>query len=187
MIDALAALILAAAQPQDRPTQPRQADQQPYEQQEHEPGKPTDPLFDRELVATDDATFIVSAVESVRQATLDARGVQAGLSSGSLRETAAAIGNQNEATLRALEALADRRGWRVPQDNPMRASTLPAAAPHRAGANFIVNQIASHEQTLAQFRAQIAGKGDPELRRALQTALPGYQKNLQRLLEAKLQ
>jgi hypothetical protein len=37
-----------------------------------------------------------------------------------------------------------------------------------------------------QFRAQIGGKGDPELRRALREALPGYQKNLEMLLGLKL-
>jgi hypothetical protein len=187
MIDTLALMLLAAAQPQERTTLPRQPDPQPYEQRDEAQGKPTDPLFDRQLVATDDATFIVSAVEGVRQSTLDARGAQKDLTSESLRDTAAAIGRQNEATTQALQALAKRKGWRLPDENPERASTLPVASPHRAQANFIVNQISAHEQTLAQFRAQIAGKGDPELKRALKTALPGYEKNLQRLLEAKLQ
>lgn len=187
MIDTLALMLLAAAQPQDRPSMPRQPDPQPYEQRDEAQGKPTDPLFDRKLVATDDAAFIVSAVEVVRQSSLDARGVEKGLPSPSLRETAAAIGSQNEATSRALVELAKRKGWRLPEDNPVRASTLPAASPHRTSANFIVNQISAHEQTLAQFRAQIAGSGDPDLKRALKSALPGYEKNLRRLLEAKLQ
>jgi uncharacterized protein DUF4142 len=187
MIDALALMLLAAAQPQEQTTMPRQLDPQPYEQRDDAQGKPTDPLFDRKLVATDDANFIVSAVETVRQSSLDARGVEKGLPSQSLRDTAAAIGRQNDATTQALEALAKRKGWRLPEANPVRASTLPPASPHRTGANFVVSQISVHEQTLAQFRAQIAGKGDPELRRALKTALPGYEKNLQRLLEAKLQ
>jgi hypothetical protein len=186
MLDTLALLLLAAAQPPERTTLPRQGDNAPYEQRDAAQGRPTDPLFDRNLIATDDATFIVTAVENVRQASLDARTAQQGLASESLRETAAAITTQNEETTRQLEALARRKGWRLPQHNPDRASTLPAAGPHRAGANFIVNQISAHEQTLLQFRAQIAGKGDAELKRTLRAALPGYQKNLERLLEARI-
>ena len=187
MFHTVALILLAAAQPQEQVTQPRQPDPQPYEQRDEAQGKPTDPLFDRKLVATDDAAFIISTVEGARQSAVDARGVESGLPSKSLRETATSIGSHNEATMRALVELAKRKGWRLPEDNPMRASTLPAASPHRTGANFVVSQISTHEQTLAHFRAQIAGKGDPELKRALKSALPGYEKNLQRLLEAKLQ
>jgi hypothetical protein len=175
----------AAEPPGQQPTLPRQADTQPYERREESQGVPTDPLFDRKLVATDDASFILTAVENGRQAALDAQGAAQQLSSDSLRATAEAISAQNEATTQKLEALAKRKGWRLPEKNPERASTLPAAGPHRAGANFIVNQITAHQATLAQYRAQIAGKGDPELKRTLKQALPGYEKNLTRLLEAK--
>jgi hypothetical protein len=178
----------AAAEPpanEETTTLPRQADTQPYERRDDSQGQPTDPLFDRELVATDDATFIRNAVETSRQAALDAQGAASQLQSASLRQTAAAIGTQNAATVRELEALAKRKGWRLPAENPDRASSLPAAGPHRAGANFIVNQITAHQTTLAQYRAQIAGKGDPELKRALKQALPGYEQNLQKLLSAK--
>lgn len=186
MLNTFALMLLAAAQPPDQTTLPRQADSTPYEQRDAAQGQPTDPLFDRNLIATDDATFIVSAVENVRQASLDARTAEKGLTDGALREAAAAISTQNEATTRKLEALAKRKGWRLPEQNPDRASTLPAASPHRAGANFILHQISFHETMLGQFRAQIAGKGDPELKRTLRAAMPGYEKNLARLLEAKL-
>jgi len=176
----------AAAEPAaQQPTLPRQADTQPYEKRDESQGVPTDPLFDRKLVATDDASFILTAVENSRQATLDAQSAARQLASGSLRATAEAISAQNEATTQKLEALAKRKGWRLPENNPDRASTLPAAGAHRAGANFIVNQITAHQTTLAQYRAQIAGKGDPELKRTLKQALPGYEKNLTRLLEVK--
>jgi hypothetical protein len=33
------------------------------------------------------------------------------------------------------------------------------------------------------YRAQLAGKGDAELKRALRETLPGYEKNLRMLLE----
>lgn len=176
MIDLLAAMFLAAAEPQKEVTLPRQLDPQLLEKPEDQP-----------VVATDDPAFIVAAVEAARQSGIDARGVQKGLATAPLRDTAASINRQNEATLNALETLAQRKGWRLPEKNPMRASTLPAAGPHRTGANFIRSQISAHRQTLRQFRAQIAGKGDPDLKRALQDAMPGYEKNLQRLLEAKLQ
>jgi len=169
----------------DKTTMPRQADTAPYERRDESQGVPTDPLFDRKLVATDDATFIRSAVETGRQATLDAQGASRQLESETLRETAAAIRTQNEDTTHKLEALARRKGWRLPEENPARKSTLPTASPHRAGANFILNQITAHQTTLALYRAQIAGKGDPELKRTLEAALPGYERNLSKLLAAK--
>lgn len=186
MLNTFALMLLAAAQPPEQTTLPRQADTAPYEQRDAAQGQPTDPLFDRKLIATDDAAFIISAIETVRQASLDARIAEQGLTNGPLREAAAAIGTQNEATTRKLEALAKRKGWRLPEQNRDRATSLPAASPHRAGANFIVHQISFHETTLAQFRAQIAGKGDAELKRTLRAAVPGYEKNLSRLLEARI-
>jgi hypothetical protein len=165
-------------------TLPRQADRQTYEKRDESQGVPTDPLFDKARVATDDPGFILAAVESGRQAALDAQGAAQQLSSDSLRATAAAIRSQNETTTRKLEALAKRKGWRLPEQNPGRASTQAAAAPVREGANFIVNQISAHQATVAQYKAQIAGKGDPELKRTLKQALPGYEKNLARLLAA---
>ena len=185
MISTLVALLVASGQAADQSTLPRQADTQPYEKRDEAQGVPTDPLFDRERVATDDPTFILNAVENSRQAALDAQGAAQSLGSDELRDTAKAIGAQNAETMQKLEALAKRKGWRLPEENPARASTLPAAAPHRAGANFIVNQITAHQATLAQFRAQIAGKGDADLKRTLRQALPGYEKNLDRLLTAK--
>jgi hypothetical protein len=38
---------------------------------------------------------------------------------------------------------------------------------------------------VAQYRAQIAGKGDADLKRALKDALPGYEKNRDLLLTLK--
>jgi len=190
MLSTLVVLLLASGQaPDDRQQQattPRQADTQPYEKRDEAQGVPTDPLFDRKLVATDDASFILNAVETSRQATLDAQGAARQTQSPSLRETAQAIGEQNAATMQKLEALAKRKGWRLPENNPDRASTVPTTGPHRADANFIRNQITAHQTTLAQYRAQIAGKkSDPELKRTLQQALPGYEKNLSRLLTAR--
>ena len=49
------------------------------------------------------------------------------------------------------------------------------AATRRTGADFIVQQISFHESTVAQFRAQLNGKGDADLKRELREALPGYQ------------
>jgi hypothetical protein len=185
MLSTLVVLLVASGQGAEQPTLPRQADTQPYENRDDSQGKPTDPLFDRKLVATDDASFVLTAVENTRQAALDAEGAAQALNSDALRATAKAISAQNQDTRQKLESLAKRKGWRLPEDNPGRASTLPTAAPHRAGANFIVNQITAHQTTLAQFRAQIAGKGDAELKKTLNQAMPGYEKNLERLLTAK--
>jgi predicted outer membrane protein len=185
VLTALVLTLMASGQDPEPTTLPRQADTQPYEKRDAAQGVPTDPLFDKARVATDDPSFILTAVENGRQGALDAQGAARQLSSAALRATAAAIGSQNETTTRTLEALAKRKGWRLPASNPARASTLPAAAPDRADANFIVNQISSHQATVAQYQAQIAGKGDPELKRALKQALPGYEKNLARLLAVK--
>jgi hypothetical protein len=186
MLTTVVMMLIAAGQgPQEPTTLPRQADTQPYEQRKGGQGEPTDPLFNKARIATDDASFIVSAVENSRQAALDAQGAAQQLPSDALRAIAAAIGSQNAATARELEALAKRKGWRLPEENRVRASTLPAAPPDRAGANFIRSQITAHQATVAQYQAQIAGNGDPELKRTLQRVLPGYEKNLTRLLTAK--
>jgi hypothetical protein len=185
MLSTLVMLLMASGQAPEPTTLPRQADTQPYDRRDDAQGVPTDPLFDKSRVATDDPSFILAAVENGRQAARDAQGAARQLASDSLRSTAAAISSQNEETTRKLEALAKRKGWRLPAENPGRESTLPAVGPNRAGANFIVSQITAHQATVAQYKAQIAGKGDPDLKRTLKQALPGYEKNLARLLAAK--
>jgi hypothetical protein len=185
MLGTLAVLLLTTAQPAEQTTWPRQMDNTPYENRTATQEKPTDPLFDRSLAATDDATFIRNAIENSRQAGLDARAAHDHLTEASLKAAAQAIGTQSERTARKLEALAKRKGWALPPQNPERASTLPAASPHRANANFILQQISFHQSTVAQFRAQIAGPGDPELKRTLRETLPGYEQNLGRLLTIK--
>jgi hypothetical protein len=192
MLTTLVLMLVASGQTPDpnsaakaQTTLPRQADTRPYEKRDAAQGVPTDPLFDKSRVATDDPSFILAAVESGRQAALDAEGAAQQLSSESLRATATAIRSQNETTTRKLEALAKRKGWRLPEQNPERASTLPAAAPARESANFIVSQISAHQAIVAQYKVQIAGKGDPELKRTLEQALPGYENNLARLLAAR--
>ncbi|HTU66057.1 MAG TPA: DUF4142 domain-containing protein [Steroidobacteraceae bacterium] len=196
MLTTLALLVLASgsvAQDQPKPDQstpeqttiPRQQDVQPYRNRDPAQGTPTDPLFDRKLVATDDPTFILNALEISRQSAFDARGAAKDFGAGPVHDTATAIATQSEDTTRKLEALAKRKGWRLPEDNPDRKTSLPAAGEARSRANFVVNQISSHEMTVAQFKAQIAGKGDADLKRTLKQALPGYEKNLQRLLTTK--
>jgi hypothetical protein len=146
----------------------------------------TDPLFNRPLEATDDPTFVLTAVESVRQGVIDARAGEAGLSTPELRAAAMKIGEQQVTTLERLERVAEAKGWRLPEGNPIRTGTVPVTGEARASANFIVNQIAFHENVVALFRAQIAGQGDAQLKRELQAALPGYRQNLQMLLGLKL-
>jgi hypothetical protein len=181
----LALLLLFANSPADQTTLPRHPDPDPVEQQASREGTPTDPWFDRAHVATDDPAFVLAAVESARQAVADARAAQQMLVQPELRAAAGKIGAQNDATRKKLEAIAGRKGWRVPADNPQRATTLQAGKPTRTAANFIVSQISYHQSTLDQFRAQIGGQGDAELRRALRDALPGYRDNLEMLLALK--
>ena len=167
-------------------TLPRQPDPQAAGKTAEDREQTADPWFDRPLEATDDPSFVLAAVESVRQGVIDARAGQAGLPTPELRAAAEKIGEQQRVTLDRLEAVAKAKGWRLPEGNPVRTGTVPVTSEARTSANFIVNQISSHENVVAIFRAQIGGKGDAQLKRELRAALPGYQKNLQMLLGLKL-
>jgi predicted outer membrane protein len=207
MLTSLALVMLLAETPAGTTTLPRHREQQatrteqptaqPGEPADHKPGQPAgnsgdrpfesaDPLFDRPLTATDDPAFVLSVVENGRQGVMDAKAAESGLSTPELRAAAARIEQQHQATLDKIEALAKAKGWRLPQGNPGRTGTVPVNSAARTDASFIINQIAFHQQTLDQFRAQAAGKGDPQLRRVLRDAVPGYQKNLELLLGLKL-
>jgi predicted outer membrane protein len=179
----IAALLLFANSPESQTTLPRRADPDPVAKQATRDGDRTDPWFNRSYVATDDPAFVLSAVESGRQGIADARALGAN-ATPVLRDAATRIEEHGRATNEKLEALAKRKGWRLPDDNPNRASTLkPGDGAARTRANYLLNQIAYHQAIVDQYRAQIGGKGDPELKRALRAALPGYEKNLQTLLQ----
>jgi hypothetical protein len=187
MTVSFALVLLFANAPGEQTTLPRQRDPVATQQQApQQQGTPTDPLFDREFVATDEPSFVLGAIENARQAEVDARTAAEALSQPSLREAATKIGRQNESTRLKLEKLAQRKGWRVPETIADRTATFARGSDARTGANFIVQQISVHETTLAQFRAQLNGKGDAELKRAVREALPGYQQNLELLLSLKL-
>jgi predicted outer membrane protein len=177
----IAAILLFANSPESQTTLPRQPD--PVAQRATREGERTDPWFNRSYVATDDPAFVLTAIESGRQGIADARalGPQA---TPPLRDAATRIEQHARTTNEKLEALAKRKGWRLPDDNPNRAVTLQAGdGPARTRANYLLNQIAYHQATVEQYRAQIAGKGDPELKRALRASLPGYEENLRTLLQ----
>jgi len=184
MLNAMTLLILLAEAP-SQTTLPRHPDPDPVEQQTTREGVPTDPWFDRAHAATDDAAFILGAVESARQGVIEARTAASALQDPELRAAASRIEKQNEATGRKLEELASSKGWRLPEGNPGRASSFDATMPTRANANFIISQISYHESTVAQYRAQLSGNGDPVLKRTLRSALPGFEKNLDLLLTLK--
>ncbi|HET9472256.1 MAG TPA: DUF4142 domain-containing protein [Steroidobacteraceae bacterium] len=190
MINIAMVLLLAAPPSPEATTLPRHPDPGLAERQAQRTGTPTDPLFDRKHVATDDPAFVLAAIESARQGVVDSRNAASELGSAELRVAAEKIHAQNATMTRKLEQLADAKGWRIPQPNPERTSTFEdgnaqRGASVRTNANFIVNQISYHENTLAQYRAQLAGEGDADLKRALRQAVPGYQKNLELLLTLK--
>ncbi|HEU4779228.1 MAG TPA: DUF4142 domain-containing protein [Steroidobacteraceae bacterium] len=178
-------VLLFANGPDGQTTLPRQRDTPP-QQQPAQPGTPTDPLFDKQLSATDEPAFVLGAIEAARQGEIDARHAAKALHQTGLRDAATRIGRQNEATRAKLETLAQRKGWRLPANNPDRATTLQAGSEARTGADFIVQQISFHETTVAKFRSQVDGPGDADLKRTLRESLPGYQKNLELLLQLKL-
>lgn len=179
MFATLALLLMFAG---DDPRHPDNHDAPRPQQQ----GQPTDPLFDKPYVPTDAPAFVLSVIESTRQGELDARSAAETLSKQELRDAAARIGRQNGATRARLEILAKSKGWRMPEKNPERAPTMAEAKVTRTDANFIVQQISFHETTLEQFRAQLNGSGDSDLKRELREAIPAYEKNLEMLLRAKL-
>src|SRR5690348_16294044 len=92
-------------------TMPRQLDPQVPAKTAADREQTTDPLFDRPLQATDDPTFVLAAVESVRQGVIDARAGQAGLPTPELRAAAEKIGEQQRMTLDRLESVAKSKGW----------------------------------------------------------------------------
>jgi predicted outer membrane protein len=179
----IAAILLLAASPESQTTLPRHPDPDAVAKQPTREGEPTDPWFNRAYVATDDPAFVLTAIESGRQGIVDARVLGADAPQA-LRDAATRIEEHGRATNEKLEALAKRKGWRLPDDNPNRASTHKAGGgAARMRANYLLNQIAYHQATVDQYRAQLGGKGDPELKRTLRAALPGYEKNLQTLLQ----
>lgn len=188
MIGSIALVLLYATAPAEEVSLPRQRDANPVEQRAVQQEQPIDPLFARPQVATDDPAFVLGAIESTRQGAVDARAAAQMLGQPQLREAAGKIARQNEAARQRLEALAKRKGWRIPESNPDRSTTVPDSdsGAARSGANFIIHQISYHENTLAQYRAQLGGGGDADLKRALRETLPGYQKNLELLLRLKL-
>lgn len=182
------AFVLLFASPAEQTTLPRQA--APVESQPGSDERPTDPWAHGPHVATDDPAFVLAAIENARQVVVDAQGAASDLDAPALRAAADKIQQQSEWTSRQLEKLAAAKGWRLPQTNPERSSTVKDATMHgggstRTNANFILSQIANHQNTLAQYRAQIAGKGDADLRRVLRESVPGFQKNLELLLTLK--
>jgi hypothetical protein len=181
----LVLLLAETTGPATQTTLPRQVDPPAADAPPVEQRLPTDPLYDKPPVATDDAAFVLSAVETVRQGVSDAKSGAAGLPTPALRALAATLGQHQTATLRKLETLAGAKGWRLPADNPARTSTVAVGGAARTSADFIVHQIAFHETLVDQYRTQISGQGDADLKRVLRAALPGYQKNLQLLLVVK--
>ena len=185
MSSLVALMLMLADAPPEQTTMPRRPAADPVQQAERPDSDTPDPYFDRAHVATDDPAFILQAVENTRQGIVDARAAARALANPQLREVAQKIGAQNEATNQRLEKVAQRKGWRLPQANPGRDSALPDTTASRANADFILTQLSFHQNTVAQYRAQIAGKGDPDLKRELQQALPGYERNLELLLKLK--
>jgi hypothetical protein len=185
MSSLVALMLMLADAPPEQTTMPRRPTANPVEEAARPDSDTPDPYFDRQHVATDDSAFILQAVENTRQGMIDARTAARSLPSAQLRDVAEKIGAQNEATNQRLEKVAQRKGWRLPQANPGRDSALPTTTGARANANFILTQLSFHENTVAQYRAQIAGQGDPDLKRELRQALPGYEHNLELLLKLK--
>ncbi len=175
------ALGLLLADTTGQKTQPRQREDATATRGEFA-GTPTDPLFDRKMVSTDDPTFVRNAVEASRQGAFDAHAAAAELGAP-IGEVAERIAQQYGVERDKLESLARRKGWPVPAEVPQRTSSVKRAAPVRMNADFIVSQIAAHQGTLQRYRVQIAGTKDPELARVLREVLAGYEKNLELLLQ----
>ncbi len=180
MLETLA-LGLLLADTNGQTTLPRQREAPPAQQQTREfEGTPTDPLFDKPLVATDDPTFVRNAIEASRQGVFDAQ--SAGALGPQVEDAAEMLKRQYGATRDQLEQLAKRRSWPLPDEVERRTPTVQDGAATRKGADFIVSQIAAHQVAVKQFRAQLAGTKDADLKRALGESLAGYERNLEMLV-----
>ena len=60
-------LVLLLAEPAGQTTMPRHADPPAAETPPAEVRRPTDPLYDKPITATDDPAFVLVAVENARQ------------------------------------------------------------------------------------------------------------------------
>ena len=185
MIASLALLLLLADE--GATTLPRHGDVVPVEERPADRKSPPIRLFDRPHVATDDAAFVLAAIESSRQGVIDARSA-----AEAAPQRASCATPRRRSAGRTKRRAHDSKRSPTPRAGACRrairnaTATFPTAGETRTAANFIVSQIAFHEATLAQYRAQLGGKGDAELKRALRDTLPGYQKNLDLLLRLKL-
>ena len=170
MISPVATRVVAGAPPAPSrigTTLPRHPDPDPVAQQQRAPREatPTDPWFDREHVATDDPAFVLAAVESARQGVVDARNAvertrQRRVARGGGQDQRAERGDHAQArAARRREGMATAATQPGAHQHFDRLATRIAARSVRTNANFIVNQISYHENTLAQYRAQIAGAG----------------------------
>src|SRR5688572_19560730 len=113
MLEAMTLMFLLAEPAASQPTLPRKPDPPAAGAPPAEQAQPTDPLFDRAHEATDDAAFVLNAVENARQGVADARAAESGLAAPALRSAAASIGKQQQSTLQKLETLARAKGWRL--------------------------------------------------------------------------
>src|SRR5690349_16928367 len=92
-------LVMLLADPAGQTTLPRHVDPPAADTPPPEERRPTDPLYDRPVTATDDPAFVLTAVENARQGVMDARAAESGLSTPELRAAAAKIGRQQAQTL----------------------------------------------------------------------------------------
>jgi len=185
MLESLA-LGLLLADTNGQTTLPRQREQPPAQEgQRSLDGPTTDPLFDQPLVATDDRTFVRNAVEASRQGVFDAQA--AGALGPQIESAAELIKRQHAETRDRLETLAKRKRWPLPDEVEGRTTTVKDAAATRKGADFIVSQIVAHQAAVKQYRAQMTGTKDADLKRALGESLQGFESNLEMLVNLKFQ
>ena len=158
-------------------------------------GTPTDPYFDRGYVATDDPAFMLAGGRE--RAPGRDRCAQRGARPLDNAELRRRRGEDRRAE-RGHVAQA-RAGCQPPRAGACR-SPIPRATSSVNGSSMATTMASTRcapmrtssctrsrfmRTRVAQYRAQIAGKGDADLKRALREAVPGYQRNLERLLSAQ--
>ncbi len=183
----LALVLLFANAAQETPTMPPSRDAR-AEQTPAQQGTPTDPLFDRPAHRERRTGVRAQRHREPRGRVSSMRAEPPRCcASRSCEKRRRRIVRQNESTRAEARGIGETQGMAsCPSRIRIVQSGLPSAGEARMGANFIVQQISFHETTVAQFRAQMNGKSDAELRRALRESLPGYQQNLDLLLQLKL-
>jgi putative membrane protein len=127
-----------------------------------------------------DVAFVAVATEGSRREITSAKNALPQLKSPQLKHLAEMLVNDHNNANARLSRIAEAKQWPVP------GPSLPSAPPSGSAssdfdANWTAEMIDGHERSVALYRAQAAGSGDPDLRRYARDILPTIEQHLAEL------